>query len=470
MAWITLKTWVIGNKLDLRCADLQFSLFCQLYTASLAIHYTKRWNEPEIATLAMACLVLCVFTREKLQWASAISLVVIYAEIKGFPRIANHATLMLFVSLAFCFSLVVCGVRSRPFPIKLFKNGLRGIAVVLYFFVGFHKINTGFLDPEYSCATWFHSRIETEILNGAYQIPQFVITWSPTYVIVAEILVAALLIFQRTWLLALILALPIHLYVSLSGFTDFSSFMHAIMILFIPDWFWRELKATRWKRKLVTRSIRIYGLGIMVYSVFSIFALNVWYINYWDAELVKGIILNLLVLEFCLIVFLVWRSGRSRENTIQSWPDWHSWHSVPIVLVFFWGAFPYLFGSQGSLTMFSNLVTERDRANHLILDPTWTKIVDFEQDLIFVRGFDSTNRIQSRGDLQGYLLPESEWRWSVYRAALNSDVPIGVTIEVDGKRQHLKDVVNSEYSTPLMISYFLSFRKVDPIGSAKCRW
>lgn len=470
MAWTTIRTWVAKHRLDLRCSDLQFSLFCQLYTASLAIHYTKRWNELEIATLAMACLVLCVFTREKLLWASTISLVVIYAEIAGFPRIANHATLMLFVSLALCCSLAVCALRNLPFPISLFKNGLRGTAVVLYFFVGFHKINWGFLDPVYSCATWFHSRIETEVLNGAYQIPQFVITWSPTYVIVAEILVAILLIFQRTWLLGLIFALPIHLYVSLSGFTDFSSFMHAIMILFIPDWFWRELKTNRGKRKFVARSVNFYGIGIIIYSVFSIFALNVWHMNYWDAELIKGIILNILVLEFCLIVFVVWWSSRSRVDTTLSWPEWKNWHSVPIVLIFFWGGLPYLFGSQGSLTMFSNLVTEKDRANHLILDPAWTKIVDFEQDLIFVRGFDSAIRIQNRGDLQGYFLPESEWRWSVSRAAQNADSPIGVTIEVDGQRQHLPDIVKSEFSTPLPISHFLSFRKIDPIGTAKCRW
>lgn len=470
MAWAALKTWVAAQLLDLRCADLQFRFFCQLYTASLAIHYTKRWNEPEIAALAMACLVLCIFTREKLLWASMISLVVIYAEITGFPRIANHATLMLFVSLAFCLSLVLCGVLNQPFPIKLFKNGLRGTAVVLYFFVGFHKINTGFLDPEYSCATWFHSRIETEVLNGAYQIPQFVITWSPIYVIVAELLVAALLIFQRTWLLALVLALPIHLYVSLSGFTDFSSFMHAFMILFLPNWFWRELEEVRWKRKLVTRSITLYGLGVLTYSVFSVFALNVWYLNYWDAELAKGIMLNLLVLEFCLVVVLIWRTSRSRENTKLFWPDWYSWHCVPIVLIFFWGSLPYLFGSQGSLTMFSNLVTEQHRANHLIIDPAWTKIVDFEQDLVFVRGFDSDIRISSRGDLQGYLLPDLEWRWSVYRAAQNTNIPIGVTIEVDGQRRHLEDVVRSEYSIPHPMSHLLSFRKIDPIGIAKCRW
>lgn len=470
MTLVVLRTWLATHRLDLRCTDFQFAFFCQLYTASLAIHYTKRWNEPEIATLAMACLVLCVFTREKLLWASAISVVVIYAEIAGFPRIANHATLMLFASVAFVASTVVCGFCNKSFPTDLFKNGLRGTAVVLYFFVGFHKINTGFLDPQYSCATWFHSRVETEVLNGAFQIPEFVIAWSPTYVIAAEILVACLLIFQRTWLTALVFALPIHLYVSLSGFTDFSSFMHAIMILFIPDWFWHKLKTDRWSRKLVTGSINAFGLGVLIYSVFSVFAVNVWYMNYWDAELIKGVILNLFVLEFCLVVFFVWRSDQSREGAIHFWPNWNRWHSVPIILIFLWGSLPYLFGSQGSLTMFSNLVTEKDRANHLIVDTAWTKIIDFEQDLIFIRGFDGDFRIQSRGDLQGYLLPEPEWRWSVYRATQHNGSQIGVTIEADGRQQYFQDISRSDYSNPLLISYFLSFRKIDPIGVAKCRW
>lgn len=450
--------------------DLQFALFCQLYTASLAIHYTKRWNEPEISTLVLTCLVLSIFTRPKLVWAVAVSLVVIFAEIRGFPRIANHATLMLFASLSICFAFFSSILRNQDFPIDLLKNGLRGMAVVLYFYVGFHKINSGFLDPVYSCSTWFHNRIETEVLDSAYQLPDFVINWSPIYVVVSELLVAALLIFQRTWLIGLILALPIHLYVSLSGFTDFSSFMHAIMILFLPGWFWKELDANVRAQKLVTASIQAFGLGIVAYSAFSVFALNVWFWEYWNAELVKGILLNLLVLEYCLIVFLIWRQRKISDNGSTVWPNWSKWHSIPIILVFFWGALPYLFGSQGSLTMFSNLVTQNDRNNHLIINSSWSKINDLERDLIFVRGFDSDERIQARSDLQGYLLPESEWRWLVHRAAQFSNTKIGVTIEVDGKKRHLPDVKRSEYAVPLSVSNWLSFRKIDPRGTAKCRW
>lgn len=397
-------------------------------------------------------------------------MIVIFAEIQGFPRIANHATLMLFTSCGICLAFAISTTMGRNFPVDLVKNGLRGLAVVLYFYVGFHKINTGFLDPINSCATWFHSRIETEILGGNYDIPDFVIRWSPLYVITAELLVATLLIFQRTWLLGLIIALPIHLYVSLAGFTDFSSFMHAVMILFLPVWFWKALSLNPFYTTLVKSSIQMFGLGVAAYSAFSVFALNVWYWDYWTAELAKGVILNVLVFEFCLVILYIWIRSKNTDNGSGIWPNWKPVHSLFIVFVFSWGALPYIFGSQGSLTMFSNLVTQNDRSNHLLIHTEWSKVIDFEKDLVFVRSFDNADRIQGRDDLQGYYLPEREWRWLVHRAAQSVDSKIGVTLEINGQIDHFPDVTRSDFVNAKPISNWLSFRKIDPIGPAKCRW
>ena len=139
-------------------------------------------------------------------------------------------------------------------------------------------------------------------------------------------------------------------------------------------------------------------------------------------------------------------------------------------LVFIWCLFPYLFGAQASLTMFSNLVTEKERSNHLIIDTRYTKIWDFEKDLVFVEDIPTTYRPPSRYDLQGYLIPLSEFKFIASVTTQDPEREVSIKGKVNEEQIWIEDLAHSEFANAPLVSRFMSFRQIDPIGSAKCRW
>lgn len=455
---------------------LVYIFFSRAYVAALFIHYAKRWNEPEVATVMLALLVASIVNFRQLTPFLLANLVVILVEIQGFPRLANHSNLVLFIASFLLLHYLWSVVRNNQLSDHLIINGVRGTAVVLYFYVGFHKINTGFLDVATSCATWFHERVEREVFNGLLEFPGWLLTISPWAVIVLEIAAAFFLLFSRWWLLGLLFALPIHLYVSLSGFTDFSSLMHAMMLLFLPPSFWQLLADNPKKQSIFVRSLLVYLLSIVAYGLYSAFAHHTWYVDAVVISNTLGIIYNLALLETVLVIGWIIRTAKpSTSYTCQTkflygWPHWKRSHIVFPALIFIWGAFPYLFGSQTSLTMFSNLVTEKQRQNHLLINTHYTKIWDFEADLVFIRDFMSEYRIRTKYDLQGYLLPAVEFSFLSSRLDKSSIHKVAIEIEHNGQRMTIDDLSNSPYAEVPLASNFLTFRQLDLIGQAKCRW
>lgn len=445
-------------------------VFVRLHIAALLLHFAKRWNEPEVIAILGSLFIASLFNfRELLTFFLANAfIIVVHAPI--FPRLANHSNIALFVALFVVGHALVTLVRGSRVDEDLIKNGLRGMAIVLYFYVGFHKLNDGFLHPIESCAYWFHDRIENTFLDGAFTIPELIREISPWAVIFVELFAAALLLFPATWMFGLGLALPVHLYVSLSGFTDFSSLMHATMILFLPSRFWTLLDQNQRFRNLFVRSLILYILIVLLYTGLTGLMTWSWSIDRHSIVDFHGLIYNIAVAELTmavLFILMVGRIGLMPDNWAIAWPSWKVRHCVFPAIIFIWGAFPYLFGSQTSLTMFSNLVTESERQNHLLLDTDLTKIYDFERDLVYIKDIYSQNRLPARYDLQGYFLPESEFR---FMASSLVGAPVSLVVEYRGEIVNIPDLASSSFAKEDLTSAFLTFRQIDPFGPAKCRW
>jgi hypothetical protein len=62
--------------------------------------------------------------------------------------------------------------------------------------------------------------------------------------------------------------------------------------------------------------------------------------------------------------------------------------SICFILISFWTLRTYLgLGNSGNLTMFSNLTTESDKSNHLLINTKYTKIVNLEEDTVLILNF-----------------------------------------------------------------------------------
>ena len=453
--------------------DIRFAFFSKAFIAASAVHYVKEWNEPSIAIILVLLSLFSFIALREIFTLFLVSCISIVVTIGGFPRLANHTTITLFISVLIAMVFIVSLLRRSPPNLSIIITSLRGLAVLLYFFVGFHKINSDFLDPVTSCSTWYHEKVERTFVFLKINVPDFVIKLSPIYVVAAELCSAILLFFRRTWMIGLLMALPIHIYVSLSGFTDFSMLAHAIIILFIPNRIFQienpQIKVRTW----VSRGIGIYIILIIIYYATSTYVHMIADVDRYTISSILGIvtIFSSFELIFLIAITAYWLHSKPNFSVYSKQPHARSIFSNLFIASFFlWGIFPYIFGSQTSLTMFSNLATEKTRSNHLLINTKFTKLIDFEKNLISVDHIHTKVRPPSRYEIQGYLLPESEFRYIASISSKKLEHKISLDIMYRGKNMYIEDLANSQFSNKPISSRFLTFRQIDPIGPAKCRW
>ena len=440
--------------------------FSHCYLASLLMHYGKRWKDPDITVTLLGLLLWATLRRNRLEPFLVGQLLVLATTLGDYPRLANHSALQMFVALFVIVLATSAFVRKRRISCAHLAAGLRGLAVVVYFYVGLHKINTGFLNPVTSCANWYHRKFLSSAFDYSGALPDIIFHWSPAGVIVVELAACALLMFRRTWIPGLCVALPVHLYVSLSGFADFSSVMHSIMLLFLPI-------SILSHRGMFLKSLSVYQIVVAAIAVGTYYMVSHWHLGHDVVRTFQGGTYDAIVLV--VIVFLVvelrrWRGEQSRTSKREH-RERRCYYAVFPALIFLWAAIPYTgLSTNGSLTMFSNLVTAPGRGNHLLIDTDATGIFDFQNDLVRVVDMEPMLAGGFRYRPVGKLLARSEVAYHVMHVPEDYDRPLTAVLEEDGVLVRYDDLRDSRYHEWPFWNRWLSFREIDPIGEAKCRW
>ena len=444
-----------------------FLIFSHCYLYSILLHYGKRWTDPE-TTVGFSFLCLWATLRPKRVEPFVVAqIVVLIATIGEYPRLANHSSIQMFVAVYVCLLAGSAFIGSRAFSYSHLAVGLRGLAVVVYFLTGFHKINAGFLNPVTSCANWYHSKFLSAVFGYAGGLPDVVFHWSPWLVIIVELSACSLLCCRRTWKWGLCVILPVHLYVSLSGFVDFSSMMHSVMLLFLPCTFWTHGGST------LKRMLSVYRASIAAIVGITYFQIDKWLIEQKSIDTFQGVVFDLAVLCFVIVLIVELRrfsrSERRREAHLGGRRRWY-FGALP-TLIFLWGSIPYLgLSTNGSLTMFSNLVTAPGYGNHLIVDTDATSVFSFQDDLVRVIDIEPMLGSQFRYPPTGNLLTRSEIAYHVNRTIEAYDRRLPADLVEAGRRVRYEDLRFSSYNEWPLWNRWLSFREIDPIGDAKCRW
>jgi len=401
---------------------------------------------------------------------------VLYTTIIDYPRIANHAALQMFVALFVISVVTTTLLRGRSLSYVHVASSLRGVAVVVYFYVGFHKLNSGFLEPTTSCANWYHAKLFRSAFNysGPVQdvLPTILYEWSPWIVVVTELLTFVLLLVKRTRLLGVCTAIPLHLYVSLSGFVDFSSMMHSIMFLFLPG-FVADSASVR-------KSLSAYHVGAVGIAVVTFYMAEQWSSGIGVVRTFQGITYDLAVIVVAVAIGLAIRRetlsvARKRHDAGTRRRPGNNGVRVQYgifpAIVFVWGALPYVgLSSYGSLTMFSNIVTAPEYSNHLIVETRATDLFGFQDDLVQVIDMDRSLARKFRHSPIGDLVARSEVGYHVWQTRRERDEPLMAFLLEHGEPTFYGDLRESEYANWSFFSRWLFFREVDPVGEAQCRW
>lgn len=284
------------------------------------------------------------------------------------PTGSNHNFLSLFVTIGLAATYIQVALSERRFPVSpakhfdMFVPLGRWVLLIMYFYGIFHKINTDFLNPTSSCAVVFWYRYGfPEIIDSTPFVHSLIMYGT----LVLEATIIAMLLSRRFRWWGVLLGICFHAFLAFQPdgwFRAFSILSIALHSLFLPQDALARFANGKWGQVLIG-FFAPPGRRIL----YGIIALSAWVAawNYLPRPIEWVVIIGLIV------VFVI---AYCREPSKQAAPigPWLRSPSVVInvlVLAFFLnGLSPYVgFKTGQSIAMFSNLVTEGQRSNHLFM-------------------------------------------------------------------------------------------------------
>ncbi|GAA2564616.1 hypothetical protein [Mycolicibacterium diernhoferi] len=510
-----------------------FSVFSVLYTIAIAVEVGEQWLDPWFAggfILAAGGAIITGMTRGK--FLALLIAATTYFGAFRFPDVANHVNLMLCLNVAMIAVLGYSVIRRRTDPeadYTVLLPVLRLSLILVYVIAGFDKLNSDFFDPEASCATGMLASIvtamQTRILGvpvvlpiavaavlggsrllrrgrfgtpgnrvftvavagvgaaGLAAVVLILLAGSPTEAGLPPVIgmIAALSVISWELGGGLLLSVPrlqagilafsltMHAALALIGFVDFGALALALLFTFVPADHLPRLSAP-------SRVLGYAGICLSV-TVLSGWSAHVRPVP--DLALLTGLLFDIAVLiavwPQLAAVFSTdrdppWRGVHILDNRTPAWL-----YAVPVLLLFI-GMTPYLgLRTAGNFSMFSNLRTEGERSNHLLLGSNPIKMWGYQEDVVWILDIDDrfgATIYHYDGSPRGYALPVVEFRkWVHHWGRAGHRVPM--TYAYDGYRHTTEDIVTdpvwrTDTRSPEMA--LLDFRYIQPGQPNYCRW
>jgi len=354
----------------------------------------------------------------------------------------------------------VSGVWPRLAPL------IRMTALFMYLIAGLAKFNTAFLDPRLSAAVTYLVPLERwlPLPDGDW------FKYCSIYgAIVIELSLGVLLAWPRTRLPGVFLAIGFHTLVGMMGHVTFSAFAPVLLLPFLPEGFsaWclgvrdRALESQPWLGRAWYGLLFCFiAVWTAIVAAFSTELLSLQQVMYWLAAASPIPIIELLVYMTVLFGTVVayvyrgtWRNARSAGRLRDTG---YAGVALAVVMVAN-GLSPYLgFKTMYSFTMFSNIQTEGNQWNHLLI-PKAVRVLGFQDDLVTI--LESSDHTLARAAERG------ERRvWFHFHQYVSECPDISVTYEHRGKRFEVERVgdhpVLSKRPNPLLgkVLYFRPVR------------
>ena len=297
-------------------------------------------------------------------------------------------------------------------------------------------------------------------------------------VIIWEMLGGLLLIVPRFQGPILLFSWTMHASFALIGFVDFGTLAFALLFTFIPSNY-LQLIDKQHSLKLGKYQIhRVYSYFLIL--LFGSILAGIYYelgIDLGDIKFINGLLLNVAVI---LLIWPILKELCSANR--QSWAGVVLWTkqtpkfmSILILLIFVHGITPYLgLRTAGNFSMFSNLRTEGDTSNHLLLASNPFKVWGYQEDVVEIIEIDddTADLGHKYRPLKGYQLPVVEFKKLIYKWT-KAQYIVPIKFVHDGVTYTSQDIVNDptwRISRRNWETYFMDFRVIQQTGPNQCRW
>ena len=340
------------------------------------------------------------------------------------PHMPNHAVFAACVDLTILSAAVGQLLTRRTWKInpdelyRSFASVVRIELLVLYFFVVFHKLNSGFFDREHSCGAFMYLRLAREypfLPSGDWIRP-----WAIYLTIVTEALIPIMLVLRGLRLAGLLLAFGFHFALAMDPgdvVFNFSAALIALFFLFLPDDFSQRLSVTlaplrrAWLQP-PNRLAWVVSRACVYVLTPALFASLIF-----RQAIATGLTFeasrNLWVVYAGAVIVIFLASVLREPLTLQPARQLLTVRSLwllmfPALLVAN-GFLPYLGAkTETSFAMYSNLRTEGGQTNHWLM-PDSMQIWDYQRDLVRIRRV-SVARIQRLAN-RGFQWTYFEFKW-----------------------------------------------------------
>jgi hypothetical protein len=471
--------------------------FLVLLLVSRMIHETTLWNasRPDNLIYVAAVFLPVLFRFHSI--AILVSLGVnLFSAIDELPYAPNHSVLALVVTLA----TALFYSRKLLFggELAILKPFCGAVLALMYFWAGFHKLNTDFFFPESSCVGIFAQLAWSSFdVGDAPEFPPAFIVASAVATVVLELL-AGLLLFSRRWLwLGAGCAFLLHVPLSFSGFYNFAALAFAVLTLVLQPGsgaagpvtlrygvHLRVLRYAVWNSlgallALVLTALRGEGSGEPQSSVEGLLRVV---LDSATEQRVTAARASLLLLSGAAILWPLIRSSRLLTNGLRLRPS-GAWGYLGCALLCLFAGSPYLgLSTSANFSMFSNLRTEGARANHLLLSSNPFKVFRYQEDLVqlieFGDEFQSLDpEFEQPRYEQGQLIYQSinllRLRYLLRSSSREGAEQTPLTLRYRGETREFSNILDDPFfapEAPGLLSYVLTFRSFDTAPRQSCKW
>jgi vitamin K-dependent gamma-carboxylase-like protein len=353
---------------------------------------------------------------------------------RDLPSALNHWYFGGLVSLGLLLAIAAAwrarrGDAAAPAePYLAFAPAGRACLLLVYLLSGFHKLNADFLDPAVSCGATLYATLARRLWlpDGGALAEGAAIGGT----LLLELGLPMLLLFPRTRLAGVLLAVPFHVALGLAGYPRFSALCLALLLLFLPP----PAPASTSRRPLA-----LHGRDRGTASTPG------WLARVWS-RLAAGPPLGRPLFA-------------PRAGVAMLAP----------ALILASGLAPYAgLGTERAFSMYSNLRTEGGRSNHFLV-PASAQLFPYQRDLVEVRS-SSVPRLRTLA-ARGLAVPAAELRAMLSEEMRRGRRELAVGIVRGGAA---RDIAAAEHDPELALPVsavalnLLRFRAIEIAGPRHC--
>jgi hypothetical protein len=370
--------------------------------------------------------------------------------LSSLPKVANHHVLVLFVNIGIIFSILgkYYFTKERKFILeKPTLNYILALVAVMYFFAYFHKLNASFFDLNLSCATNLYQNLLRTPLGKLLPNSTTVYQLNIYIVLVLELAIALFVLIR--FKIAFYISFAFHALLSFAIFYDFSAVILSLFFLLRSD-----EKNQKYGKRVLAGKI-LLGLSLTPLVLVNIFELPFPHHHFTTTIFViAGFSLMLWPSDFINFTF----KFRKRD--------------LVLLFLFLVNALaPYLgLKTVSSLSMFSNLRTEGQFKNHLIVSDQ-LEMSQNNNDLILINS--AYGPPEEWVLKKNQLIPFKELRRVVTELRDQNALAFSVNYSRNGETFNISNGLSDQSNIP-SLNFFerklLGFRSINANGVHSCQW